>query len=90
MEYAANGSAAEIYLKLKKKLEDYRNAGKLEQLKEVTFDDAAHTARATGPGFKANIACKDGKVVVELDLNFLLKPMRGKIEEKIGRMVASV
>lgn len=90
MEITTQGSAQSIYSKLKSKFEEIQAQGKFEQIKEIRYDDAACKAIASGPGFKADIQCKDGKVLVALDLNFLLKPLRGKIEEKIAQMVSRI
>lgn len=88
MEIECPGQAGEIYSKLKRKLEEYRAQGKLAQLKDISFNDSACEALASGTGFKSKIQCCDGKVVVSLDLNFLLKPMRSQIEEGIRRSLA--
>lgn len=90
MEIQCPGQAGEIYNKLKTKLADYQSQGKLQQLKDVQFDDASKTAVASGTGFKARIQCLDGKVTAELDLNFMLKPMRGQIEEQIKKSLSKI
>ena len=90
MEIPTQGTAQNIYSKLKAKFTEYQTQGRFEQIKDIQYDDAACSARAVGPGFKANIECKDNKVLVELDLNFLLKPLRGKIEESIAKMVSKI
>lgn len=90
MEIECPGQAAEIYNKLKTKLEDYRKQGKLQQLKDINFNDAAHEAVASGTGFKSKIQCRDGKVVVDLDLGLFLKPMRSQIEDGIRKTLAKV
>lgn len=87
MEIQANGKASEIYEKLKTKFLDYKSQGKLKNLGEIEWNDQSCTALAKGTGFKSKIECRDGKVLVDLDLNFLLKAMRGQIEETIHKMV---
>lgn len=87
MTLETKGSKEEIYTKLKTKLQDYFAQGKISQLKEIRFDDAKFEALASGTGFKAKIACRDSKVDIELDLNFLLKAMRGQIEEQVTKMI---
>ena len=62
--------------------------GKIPNLKEVTYNDSGLEALVHGTGFKGSLKCSEGKVVVALDLNFLLKPMRGQIEEMIQRALA--
>jgi len=81
---------ADIYRKLKDKLADVQKQGKISQLKDISFNDSACEAVATGTGFKSVIKCQDNKVVVNLDLNFLLKPLRSQIEEMIRKTVSKV
>ncbi|MEW6057767.1 MAG: polyhydroxyalkanoic acid system family protein [Bdellovibrionota bacterium] len=88
MEIECPGQAKEIYAKLKSKISELQKQGKLGQVKEINFDDAAQEATAVGTGFKSKIQVKDGKVVVDLDLNFLLKAMRPQIEEGIRRSLS--
>jgi hypothetical protein len=88
MEIQVPGKGPEIYDKLKTKFLDYKAQGKLKALGEIHWDDASCSAKATGTGFKSTIKCHDGKIVVDLDLNFLLKAMRGQIEETIQKIVA--
>ena len=88
MEIQCPGQASEIYLKLKTKFDDYQKQGKLSQVKDISFDDKTHQAMVSGTGFKSTIHCKDGKILVDLDLNFLLKPMRGQIEATIRKSIA--
>lgn len=83
MEIQCKGKKApEIYSTVKSKLTHYKDTGKL-QIKDVQFDDSALEGVASGTGFKAKVRCKDELLVVDLELNFLLKPMRGQIEEGI-------
>lgn len=90
MEIKASGKAPELYTKLKTKFLDYKSQGKLKTISNIDWNDAACTALASGTGFKATIACKDDRVTVDLELNFLLKAMRGQIEEGIHKMVGKV
>ena len=88
--YDVKGSAAENYEKLKAKLNHYVDSGKLSFIKEVKCDDAALCVRASGAGFKSEIQCKNDAVSIGIDLNFILKAMRGKIEEQLGHMVKKI
>jgi hypothetical protein len=88
LEIQCSGKASEIYSKLKSKLGEYQAEGKLKQVSDIQFNDASLEAIATGTGFKSLIKCEDGKVSVDLDLNFLLKPMRAQIEEGIRKSIA--
>ncbi len=90
MEIACSGKASEIYQKLKTKLEQYKQDGKLAQVKSIEYNDLVLEALASGTGFKARIQSKDNKVVIDLDLNFMLKPMRGQIEESIKKSISRV
>lgn len=90
MEIQCQGAAADIYTKLKTKLVDYKNQGKLSQIKDIDFDDSTKSAIASGTGFKTHITCHDGKIVLDLDLNFMLKPMRGQIEEQIRKSISKI
>jgi len=90
LEIQCPGGREEIYRKVKARLEKMRSGqGKLsQQIKSMDFDDAASEAQLSGTGFKARVKCADGRVNVDLDLNFLLKPMRGQIEEAIRKKLA--
>lgn len=83
MEIQCKGNADENFSKLRLRLDDYKKRGKLEQVEEVQYNDAQKTVYAKGTGFTCTIACKDQKLDVQLDLNFFLKPMRGKIEDML-------
>lgn len=82
MEIKCSGKAQKIYEKVKPKLKVYGEQGKM-QIKEVAFDDDRYEATASGTGFKAKIQCRDDCVIVDLDLNFLLRPIRATIEDGI-------
>ena len=90
MEIECPGSAAEIYHKLKAKLNDYKSQGKLEQIKNIDYDDDHLKALCKGTGFTGVFECIDQKVKIDIDLNFLLKPMRGQIEEVIRKIVNKI
>ncbi|MBI3558693.1 MAG: polyhydroxyalkanoic acid system family protein [Deltaproteobacteria bacterium] len=88
MEIQCNGTASEIYHKIKTKFLSYKDQGKLKSISDIAWDDAKAIALASGTGFKAKIQCRDGKVMVDLDLNFLLKAMRGQIEDGIKATIS--
>ena len=88
MEIQCNGKASEIYQKIKTKFLSYKEQGKMQSISNIDWDDAKSFALASGTGFKAKIQCHDGKVMVDLDLNFLLKAMRGQIEEGIKKTIS--
>jgi hypothetical protein len=56
----------------------------------TSFDDGKHTIDAKGTGFSANIHFTETEVLVKVDLNFLLKPLKGKILETIERQLKKV
>lgn len=57
---------------------------------DTNIDEAAHTINAKGTGFSANIQFTETEAVVKVDLNFLLKPLKGKILETIERQLKKV
>jgi len=87
MEIQCSGSASEIYGRIKTKFLDYKAQGKLSSISNIDWDDGGHVALASGTGFKSKIQCRDNKIVVDLELNFLLKAMRGQIEDGIRKIV---
>ncbi|MBY0412555.1 MAG: polyhydroxyalkanoic acid system family protein [Bdellovibrionales bacterium] len=50
---------------------------------DMLYDDAAKKVTAKGAGFKLELCFFDKHCDVDLDLSFLLKPLKGKILEKI-------
>lgn len=89
MEIECPGTASEIYGKLKTKFDAFRKASNIGQyIKDVTFNDSSHSVQATGTGFKADIECRDGKIVADLNLSFLLKAIRPQIEDGIRKNIA--
>ncbi len=57
---------------------------------EVKTDDANHTFTAKGTGFEAKLQFLETEVVVNVDLGFLLKPLKGKITEVIEKQIKKV
>ncbi len=57
---------------------------------DTKMDDATNTIAAKGTGFSANIQFNDTEAVVSVDLNFLLKPLKGKILETIEKQLKKV
>jgi hypothetical protein len=57
---------------------------------DVKNDDVANTINAKGTGFDAKIQFTDTEALVKIDLNFLLKPLKGKILETIERQIKKV
>lgn len=57
---------------------------------DTKIDDATNTINAKGSGFSANITFTENEAQVHLDLNFLLKPLKGKILETIEKQLKKV
>jgi len=57
---------------------------------ETIIDEATNTIAAKGTGFSANIHFTETEAVVKVDLNFFLKPLKGKILETIERQLKKV
>lgn len=89
MEIKCSGDRREIFSKIRPKLEQYKRDGKL-QITDVQFDEAQQICTAKGTGFKAKLACADGKVTIELELGLLLKPLRSKIESELAAVIQRV
>lgn len=50
---------------------------------DIAYDDAKKTVSAKGSGFKLDLCFEEKHCDLDLDLSFLLKPLKGKILEKI-------
>jgi hypothetical protein len=50
---------------------------------DITYDDVGKKVTAKGSGFKLDLCFFDQHCDLDLDLSFLLKPLKGKILEKI-------
>jgi hypothetical protein len=87
MEIQCTGSASEIYNRIKTKFLDYKSQGKLSSISNIEWDDRGCLALASGTGFKSKIRCEKDRITVDLELNFLLKAMRGQIEDGIRKVV---
>lgn len=57
---------------------------------DVKTDDANHSFTAKGMGFEAKLQFLEKEVVVNVDLGFLLKPLKGKITEVIEKQIKKV
>lgn len=57
---------------------------------DVKTDDANHTFTAKGSGFEAKLQFLDSECVVNVDLGFFLKPLKGKITEVIEKQIKKV
>ncbi len=57
---------------------------------DVKTDDANHSFVAKGSGFEAKLQFLDNECVVNVDLGFFLKPLKGKITEVIEKQIKKV
>lgn len=57
---------------------------------DTKIDEVTNTINAKGTGFTANIQFNETEAIVKVDLNFLLKPLKGKILETIERQLKKV
>jgi hypothetical protein len=57
---------------------------------DMYYDDNLPMITATGKGFTVTMKFDDSLVDLDLDLSFLLKPARGKIEEMLTKQLKRV
>jgi hypothetical protein len=57
---------------------------------DTKIDDLQSLIEAKGSGFTAHIKFTETEAQVKVDLNFLLKPLRGKILETIEKQIKKV
>lgn len=90
MEFAIKGTQTEIYQKLKTRFQELKSQGRFKQVEKLSFDDHSFQATMSGTGFTAIVHCLNEKVSVDLDLAFLLKPLKGQIEQTIRQKIDEV
>ncbi len=88
--YQVPGTGTEIYGKLKSKIQQLQQSGKLSYVQNLEFSDASQEIQAKGTGYTAKLIAADGKIDVNLDLSLLMKPMRGTIEGQLESMVQKI
>ena len=54
---------------------------------DINYDEKAKKVKATGSGFTLELCFLADHCLVDLDLSFLLRPLKGKILEKIEGQV---
>lgn len=57
---------------------------------DVKNDDANSSLTAKGSGFEAKIQFLEAEAVINLELGFLLKPLKGKIMDTIEKQIKKV
>lgn len=91
VEHQTKEPQAETYAKIKDFLQK-EDISKMAPGAKLTFSDTEQKAFLTGPQFKADInILGDGptsKVLVNVDLGFLLTPLKGKVEEILKKQLS--
>jgi hypothetical protein len=92
VEHQTKLSKQEAYEKIKNFLQK-EDLTKMAPGAKLKFTDSANQAHVEGPQFKANIDILDqgpgdSRVTVNVDLGFLLTPLKGKVEEILKKQLA--
>jgi hypothetical protein len=82
IDYKQVTNADEAYKKVKELITPEYIA-KFQVKADIAYNDAAKTVTAKGSGFKLDLCFLEQHCDLDLDLSFLLKPLKGKILEKI-------
>lgn len=82
IDYKQLANSDEAYKKVKELITPEYIA-KFQVKADIAYDDAKKKVTAKGPGFTLELCFFDKHCDVDLDLSFLLKPLKGKILEKI-------
>lgn len=82
IDYKQLTNADEAYAKVKQIITPEYIA-KFQVKADINYDDAKKIVVAKGSGFTLELCFLDKHCDVDLDLSFLLKPLKGKILEKI-------
>ena len=87
--YSKLTNAEEAFAAVKKNLTPEIIA-KFQVKADVTYDAAKMLFQATGAGFTLKIYFLDKEAKVDLDVSFLLRPLKGKILHKIEKLLISI
>ena len=92
VEHQTKFSKKDVYEKLKNFLQK-EDLSKMAPGAKLEFKDSTHQAQVEGPQFKAHIDIQDhgpqdSKIIVQVDLGFLLTPLKGKVEEILKKQLA--
>ncbi|AUN98180.1 hypothetical protein DOM21_10335 [Bacteriovorax stolpii] len=82
IDYNNLTNSADAYEKVKKLITP-EYIEKFQVKADIKYDDAGKKVTAKGSGFTLELCFFDKHCDVDLDLSFLLKPLKGKILEKI-------
>ncbi len=82
----------ETYAKIKNFFGSASELAKLAPGAKAQFQDNTSSCKITGTGFTADVEIKDtdggSHVVVQVDLGFLLTPLKSKVEEVLKKKLA--
>ncbi len=84
LNYIKSASKDEAYDAVKSKVNE-EMMKKFKVSAKVNTDDTAKKIVAKGKGFELNLNFLDSKVVADLNLSFLLKPLRSKINTELEK-----
>lgn len=82
IEYKQLANSDQAYKKVKELITP-EYIQKFQVKADIKYDDAAKKVTAKGSGFTLELCFFDQHCDVDLDLSFLLKPLKSKILEKI-------
>jgi len=86
INYENISSSEEAYQKVKTLITP-EYIEKFQVKAEINYDDAQKKVSAKGSGFTLILCFFDKHCDVDLDLSFLLKPLKSKILEKVERQI---
>lgn len=82
----------ETYTKIKNFFGSETELAKLAPGAKAQFTDSSSSCKITGTGFSADVEIKDAsggsQVLVQVDLGFLLTPLKSKVEEVLKKKLA--
>jgi hypothetical protein len=92
IDHSSPQPPAEVYQKVKSFFENAEDIRRIDPKIAFQFEDTEMTGKATSSQFKAEVqVAAEGagsKVVVTVDLPFLLTPFKGKVQEIVQRKLA--
>jgi hypothetical protein len=91
IEYPTSHGAADTYSKLKEFFEKSEGIKKYDPKVVCTFNDASHSCDLKGSQFKGDFKVTESKpgslININIDLPFLLTPLKGTIQDSLMRML---
>jgi hypothetical protein len=92
IDHSSAEAPNEVYQKVKSFFESAEDIRRIDPKISFQFEDAKLNGRATGSQFKADIQVSPeatgSKIVITVDLPFLLTPFKGKVQEIIQKKLA--